>query len=542
MSMTQSSAACVPGIQPKLLGLKASDRIQYPAALQRTVLDKQERAFTEWAHQYGEIFSLKLGPATAVVISSPSLIKALIDKKSAIYSNRPVSYVSHELITRGDHLLVMAHSEKWRLFRKLIHQQFHEAKCEKEHVPLQNAEAVQMLNDFCVMPEQMMSHPKRFSNSIIMTLLFGVRSSTPTTPHLVELYEIMEQFSQVMETGATPPVDIVPILKWVPEQVFGNWISRSRNIGKAMDMLYGRMVSHVMQRRQKCGSRGSFLDGILDQQEKLNLTRNQLNFLCGTLMEGGSDTSSSIILAFIHAMIRFPHVQKKAQQQVDTFVGEDRSPLWSDYPDLPYVTMIVKETMRWRPVTPLAFPHALSEGNAEFRNCALSRLLSGADLQRIDDTIRGMKIPAGSTVILNVWGLHHDPVRFPNPDVFDPERFVGRTLLAPEYAASADFEKRDHYGYGSGRRICPGIHLAERNLFLAMAKLLWAFDFTEKRDAQGTPIHIDVDAKTGYTEGFLHCPKPFAAEIKPRSQNRRLTIMKEYASVKSDIFSKYETA
>lgn len=104
------------------------------------------------------------------MISSPALIKALIDKKSAIYSSRPPSYVSHDLITRGEHILVMAHSDKWRLFRKLVHQQFHEAKCEKEHVPLQNAEAVQMLNDFCVMPEQMMNHPKRFSNSIIMSL------------------------------------------------------------------------------------------------------------------------------------------------------------------------------------------------------------------------------------------------------------------------------------------------------------------------------------------------------------------------------------
>ncbi|MCJ1468497.1 hypothetical protein MMC07_007126 [Pseudocyphellaria aurata] len=414
----------------------------------------------------------------------------------------------------------MSHSDKWRLLRKLLHQYFHEAKCEKEHVLLQNAEAVQMLNDFCVMPEQMMGHPKRFSNSIIMALAFGIRSSTPRTPHLVELYEIVKHWSALMEAGATPPVDIIPILKWVPERFFGNWITRSKNIRKAMDKLYGRTVSHVMQRRLKSGSRGSFLDGVLDQQEQLNLTRNQLNFLCGVLMEGGSDTSASIILAFIQAMIRFPHVQKKAQQEIDTIVGEDRSPLWSDHPNLPYVMMIIKETMRWRPVAPLAFPHALST----------------------DDTIDGMKIPAGSIVIMNVWGLHHDPTRFSNPDVFDPECFTGRTLLAPKYAASADFENRDHYGYGAGRRICPGIHLGERNLFIAMAKLLWAFDFSAKSDAEGKAIPIDTDPETGYTNGFVRCPHPFAAEIKPRSEKRRETIMKEYESAKSDVFAKYEVA
>ena len=79
------------------------------------------------------------------------------------------------------------------------------------------------------------------------------------------------------------------------------------------------------------------------------------------MMEGGSDTSASIILAFVHAMIKFPHTQKKAQREIDSIIGEDRSPLWNDYASLPYVAMIVKETMRWRPVTPLAFPHAVTE-------------------------------------------------------------------------------------------------------------------------------------------------------------------------------------
>ena len=172
----------------------------------------------------------------------------------------------------------------------------------------------------------------------------------------------MEDWSKVMETGATPPVDVLPILKYIPERFFNNWRTRSRNVGKEMDALYGKMVSRVMQRRLKIGSANSFLDGVLDQQDKLNLNRNELNFLCGVLMEGGSDTSSSIILAFLHAMIKYPEVQKRAQQEIDSVMGEERSPVWSDFSRLPYINMIVKETMRWRPVTPLAFPHATSEG------------------------------------------------------------------------------------------------------------------------------------------------------------------------------------
>ena len=201
-------------------------------------------------------------------------------------------------------------------------------------------------------------------------LVFGVRSPSITTPHLVELYEIMKQWSLVMETGATPPVDIFPALKWVPEWLFGNWVTRSRRIGNAMDRLYSRMVSHVEYRRARPGNstRQSFIDTVMDQEQLAqNLTPNQLNFLGGVLMEGGSDTSSSIILAFIQAMINCPDVQMKAQCEIDAIIGGDRSPLWSDYAKLPYIAMILKETMRWRPVTPLSFPHASSEGRLRSR-------------------------------------------------------------------------------------------------------------------------------------------------------------------------------
>jgi len=126
--------------------------------------------FTKWAKQYGGLFSLKLGTGTAVVLTDRRLVKQLIDKKSNIYSNRPPSYVSHDLITGGDHLLVMQYGKVWRSFRKMIHQYFMESMVEKEHVVLQNAEAVQMIRDYLLHPEEHMLHPKRYSNSIIMSL------------------------------------------------------------------------------------------------------------------------------------------------------------------------------------------------------------------------------------------------------------------------------------------------------------------------------------------------------------------------------------
>lgn len=158
----------------------------------------------------------------------------------------------------------------------------------------------------------------------------------------------------------------------------------------------------------------------------------------------------------------------------------------------------------------------------------------------VDDWIDGKLLQKGTIIIMNVWGLHHDESVFPNPDIFDPERYAGHTQLAAEYAASPDYEKRDHYGYGSGRRICPGIHLAERNLFLGVAKLLWAFSFEPNIDAEGREIPVDANSDTGYTEGFLVSPKPFDCRIRPRSEARRETIMREFSDAETKVFSKYD--
>ena len=164
------------------------------------------------------------------------------------------------------------------------------------------------------------------------------------------------------------------------------------------------------------------------------------------------------------------------------------------------------------------------------------------DVEQLDDEIDGMKIPKGSTVVINVWGLHHDLARYAEPERFDPLRFEGRTQLAPELANSPDYRKRDHYAYGAGRRICPGIHLAERSLFLAMAKMLWAFDMSPRLDEQGSPLAVDTSPESGYSDGFLHCPKFFEANIQVRSAKRRETILAEFAKAEQGIFDQFEQA
>jgi cytochrome P450 len=122
---------------------------------------------------------------------------------------------------------------------------------------------------------------------------------------------------------------------------------------------------------------------------------------------------------------------------------------------------------------------------------------------------------------VNVWGLHHDENKIKDPDVFNPDRYAGRIGSSAESANSADYENRDHYGFGefcrspqislawlivrigNGRRLCPGIHLADRNLWHAISKILWAFEVKPKIDPQtGKSFKLDTSVETGYREGL----------------------------------------
>ena len=175
--------------------------------------------------------------------------------------------------------------------------------------------------------------------------------------HLLEIWAHINAF------GATPPVDIFPFLKYVPQKVFGNWVNRAAKVHDEMHQLYNGLRDLVLQRREKQGSKNSILDRLLDQQKSSELTTHQVTLLAGVATKGGSDTSASVIASFVQAMVTWPEIQRKAQAEIDSVIPEDRVPDFSDYETLPYVATIIKEAHRWRPVAPLSVPHALSQGD-----------------------------------------------------------------------------------------------------------------------------------------------------------------------------------
>ena len=109
-------------------------------------------------------------------------------------------------------------------------------------------------------------------------------------------------------------------------------------------------------------------------------------------------------------MAKYPEVQRKAWTEIESVVGNNRLPTFSDRQNLPYVEHVVQETFRWKPVVPLVVPHKTSE----------------------DDTYKGFFIPKGSLVIANDYAMTHDESIYHKPDIFNPDRYLSKEKQGAE--------------------------------------------------------------------------------------------------------------
>jgi len=207
----------------------------------------------------------------------------------------------------------------------------------------------------------------------------------------------------------------------------------------------------------------------------------------GSTFLAGSDTTVSSMSCLILALVLSPHVQKRAQAELDLVVGRDRLPTFDDRPRLPYIAAICKEVVRWQMVAPLGIPHASTE----------------------DDEYRGFFIPKGSVMIANAWAILHDPVRYPEPEEFRPERYLDKDGSFRDDPAIA-------LAFGVGKRICPGRHFVDATLFIVASSVISVFDITKAKDENGH--EIPVKGAMIARNGLIIHPEDFQCSITPRDQ------------------------
>ncbi|KAF8869404.1 cytochrome P450 [Infundibulicybe gibba] len=179
-----------------------------------------------------------------------------------------------------------------------------------------------------------------------------------------------------------------------------------------------------------------------------------------------------------------PNIQQRAQNEIDSIIGNDCLPELGDWPSLPYVEAVYREVMRWCPVLPLGLPHTSTE----------------------DDVYRGFFVPKGQSLTCDR-AMNHNEDIYQNPDRFQPERYFD----SPGKLNNDDTV----LAFGFGRHVCVGRHLASSSVWLIIASVLATLNIAKAKDSHGN----DIEIEGSYTDGairFVH-PHPFPCSITPRS-------------------------
>ncbi|KAJ6500993.1 cytochrome P450 [Mycena vulgaris] len=410
------------------------------------------RTYAAWGAHYGSpLLSFRVYNRLTIVLNTHTAVHELLERRAGIYSGRPISWMFQVICGRANARGLSANAVKG-------------------YSPILEDEVEILIRGLRDTPDHFEQHLRRNTAAAIMKVAFGY-SITGAQDHFIS-GTIIKDFWMGNVAGRWL-VDYYPILRFIP-----SWfpLAHFKRQGAEWRSILDSIseVPHVWVKSQML-----MHPGMSKDEEDI------VKWCAGALYAGAADTTVSATLSFIMLMALHPAIQAQAQAEIDSITSG--GPRVSDLSRLPYLTAVMKEVMRYAPVANMALPHQVSQ----------------------EDTYAGYRLPAGSSVIPNVWAILHDPDLYPDPFLFDPERFIRISLSSPtRISTRPDQPDPGAYCWGFGRRTCPGrpqsvssgIQFAQPALLLSMACILYHFTIS--------PVSWEA-AKVGFTSGITSHIKPF---------------------------------
>ncbi|KAG2359073.1 cytochrome P450 [Suillus spraguei] len=441
-------------------------------------------SFTQWATTHGDILCCKLFGREIIVLQSQEVAKALLDHRSSIYSDRPPISTTKAFGSEFNSAQ-LRYSDEWRLHRRIFHQSFRPEGA-KAYLPIQLRKSRQLLESIIESPERYQHHIELFSSSIIMSAVYDYEAKPNGDPLLLIAEKAINVFLELATLRTSIILEAFPFLlklpSWFPGARFKRLSIQSQKNAAAMVDIpfhYAReramaetsnrcMVSESLKRSEASGN-----------ADKFELA---LKSTSATAFIAGVETTASTLSVFILAMMLYPDVQTRAQEEIEAVIGTDQLPTFEDRSSLPYVDAVLRETLRWHPVFPLGLPHYTTDS----------------------DVYNDRYIPKGAIVVTNIWAMSKDETKYPSPHDFKPERFF-----------MADGKLNDDtidFPFGFGRRVCVGRHLADASLWISIASLLATFRFMKPLDDEGK----EVDPIFQWSTGLSSHPESLPCRVVPR--------------------------
>ncbi|THH32711.1 hypothetical protein EUX98_g1430 [Antrodiella citrinella] len=446
-----------------------------------------ELTLDHWAKKFGPIYSLKLGNQLFVVLSDPGVVKDIMITNGAIFSSRRNMFIKAQTILKGRAITSSGYTDRWRRHRRIAAAFFQPRVIDAYNgdIDIEAASMIKCMYEascggaVSINPAR---HAGRYFMNNMLTITFGMRTHSYDDPMVVEVLRMSREFMNC--TGPLSNlIDYVGFLQYIPTSMR----SRGRKLHSDFKKTYGDLIRNI-DAKMKQGACVShcLTKTMLEIREKEGLDELDMTMLASAFMVAGVETPAGIISWFIALVSTRPEIQAKAHAELNSVVGRKRMPSIDDLENLTYCRSIIKEVERFRNPFWLGTPHASTE----------------------DFQYNGYYIPKDTVVICNTYTMHFNAQRYPDPFVFNPDRYADDILSSSESSNLPDPYQRDHWMYGVGRRICPGSAFADRSLLLAISRLLWAFQISE---VLGEPIDLtEYDGLSGRS------PLPYNAMFRPR--------------------------
>ncbi|KAJ6940269.1 geraniol 8-hydroxylase isoform X1 [Populus alba x Populus x berolinensis] len=417
--------------------------------------DKPHRTLAKLSQTYGPLMTLKLGRITTIVISSPNIAKEALHRHDQALSSRTVPDA-----VRGHHknsILWLPASTHWKFLKKLtVTQMFTSRRLDASRAL--RGKKVQELLEY-VHENCNKGHAVDVGRSVFTTVLNLISNTFFSLDIANYNSDLSQEFSELVvgvmeQIGKTNIADYFPILRLVDPQ--GRTRPRSSSVASK--------ASHDV------------LDAllILAKENNTELSSTDIQVLLLDFFIAGTDTTSSTVEWAMTELLLNPDKMVKAKNELQQVEGPVQE---SDISRCPYLQAIVKETFRLHPPAPLLLPR---------------KAVSEVEMQ-------GFTVPKNAQILINIWAIGRDPAIWPDPNSFQPERFL---------ECQADVKGRDFelIPFGAGRRICPGLPLGHKMVHLTLASLIHSFDWKIADDL--TPEDIDTSEAYGIT---LHKSEPLRA-------------------------------
>ncbi|KAG1780981.1 cytochrome P450 [Suillus placidus] len=423
-----------------------------------------------------------------IIINSETIARELLDKRSANYSTRPVFRTS-ELAGLTFNTALLPYGETLRQHRKIFHQVLRAEVSVSYHEMYSRHANELVINLLDATSDVLQQHTQAYMASLIVAVTYGHLANEAS--FLARAHEQLEIARHILSPEKTAMFTAFPFLEKLPFWCFGGafaLMGRSRELSQQLlNEPFDEVKAQMANGTASHSLVADFLSQAHDDAEEDTMKSVALmGYVAGieTVSHYLSSPDSyfdvpqttSALQTFLLAMVLYPDVQAQARAEIDQAVRHDKMPCLDDRASLPYLDAILREVLRWYPLTPLGIPHATSN----------------------DDVYDGYFIPKGAIVTVNQWALSRDEDTYPDASRFDPSRHL-----------TVDGKLKDpfvnHFAFGHGRRICPGRWFAENGMWMAAAAILAVLRINHAKDSNGDKIEV----KPEFTTGMVTHPEPF---------------------------------